>query len=355
MKTYTKYIILIFTINFSFSSLHGTDPQSIFDAIGFSEMVSVNIDVDWEALTADVRKEGKQEAVFSYKNEFGNTQYWNIGIKLRGKFRRTHCQTPPMKLFFKKEDLKLAGLAPYDDMKLVNYCVENPVEAKKLLIKEYMAYKMYNALAPESFRVQMLKITFRDTKSWRKIRQWAFLIEDTAQMLARVNAKKVKNKKVENILAFDDKSSMRVALFQYMIGNADWQLYAQKNVKWIQKNNKIIPVPYDFDFSGLVNPSYGIPNPDYQHKTMQERVFLGDTLVLSEADIRFFLVRKAHLLNLVKDNNFVRKDLEKEILGYLDTFFQGLCKGKVIAAAPHAKPMTVTAAMASSKVKNTQQ
>jgi hypothetical protein len=47
--------------------------------------------------------------------------------------------------------------------------------------------------------------------------------------------------------------------FQYLIGNTDYSIAYQHNEKLIfVPNKKAMPVPYDFDMSGLVNASYAV-------------------------------------------------------------------------------------------------
>ncbi|MCB9349767.1 MAG: hypothetical protein H6573_19980 [Lewinellaceae bacterium] len=63
-------------------------------------------------------------ATLSFLDKQGNRQEWPLDISLRGKFRRMHCKDmPPLRLDFSKKDLEEAGLAQFDDLKLVNYCM----------------------------------------------------------------------------------------------------------------------------------------------------------------------------------------------------------------------------------------
>ena len=54
-----------------------------------------------------------------------------------------------------------------------------------------------------------------------------------------------------------------LCLFEYMISNTDWNVSLLHNIKLIRKKDtkEIIVVPYDFDYSGLVNADYAVPNP----------------------------------------------------------------------------------------------
>ena len=49
---------------------------------------------------------------------------------------------------------------------------------EQLIIKEYLAYKMYNMLTEKSFRVRLVKIKYDDTKGKIKsYSQYGFLLE----------------------------------------------------------------------------------------------------------------------------------------------------------------------------------
>ncbi len=56
----------------------------------------------------------------------------------------------------------------------------------------------------------------------------------------------------------------RMAIFNYMIGNTDWSVPNQHNVRILSQSNAERPnlgiiVPYDFDYTGLVNADYAVP------------------------------------------------------------------------------------------------
>ena len=57
-------------------------------------------------------------------------------------------------------------------------------------------------------------------------------------------------------MAQDPLSSVRNAFFQFMIGNTDFSTYVLHNEKLLYIDKKVIPVPYDFDMSGLVDTGY---------------------------------------------------------------------------------------------------
>ncbi|MEL6942038.1 MAG: hypothetical protein AAFO82_05165, partial [Bacteroidota bacterium] len=253
-----KYISVLVALLINVVAYSTPENPSIFDQLDQEEILNATIELDIDALMGDWRDETKHRAVFSYEDENREKQYWNIKLQKRGKFRRMHCEgLSPLKMFFDKEHLEQKGLAKFNDMKVVNYCMEDREIARELLLKEYLAYKMYNELTEESFRVKLLKVNYKDTQSKRKIKQWVILIEDTAEMRKRIGAKKYKMVERLEDNNFDTSRMQLTALFQYMIGNADWNVVLEKNTKVIEKGGRVLAVPYDFDFSGLVNPPYG--------------------------------------------------------------------------------------------------
>lgn len=216
----------------------------------------------------------------------------------------------------------MAGLAKYDDMKLVPQCVDDRVEAADLLKREYMAYRLFNELTPYSFRVQLLRITYVDSGTGKKRRQWAFLIEDTAQLKARIGAEKCKDCYNLPPDSFHQQATRVVSVFQYMIGNNDWSLNNMRNVKLLKVKGKVVPVPYDFDFSGLVNASYAMPDPELGITMRRERVFLGWKEDMGElyGAIHIVSAHKEKFENLIANSKFLEYETRSDIKGYLNSF-----------------------------------
>ncbi|MEM9888730.1 MAG: hypothetical protein AAF849_22735, partial [Bacteroidota bacterium] len=206
--------------------------------------------------------------------------------------------------------------------------------AKELLVKEYLAYKMYNELSDASFKVKLLRITYKDTQSNRKWKQWAFFIEDTAQMRDRLEGGKVElAKSIEDNL-FDRQQIQQVALFQYMIGNSDWNIVLQKNIKIIERAEKIWAIPYDFDFSGLVNPPYGTASKRLNQTALTDRVYLGPLGEGLEAQIEFFLHKKADLLATIEENKLLKKESKENMLAYVRAFYDNLTASDILSHLP---------------------
>jgi len=336
---YNKFFftLLVSILSFTVSFASNTQQESIFDLLHFNEKVKVKIAVDMTALKADFRSDKKHKADFSYEAADGTNKNWDIKVKLRGKFRRMKCSdTPPLKLYFDKDDLAYEGLAKHNDLKLVNYCGGDLEEARETLLKEYVTYKMYNQLTEASFRVQLIEVTYYDTHTNEEVEQLAFLIEDTAQLRARLGAKKFNVQKGVARPVFDAAQTKTMILFQYMIGNTDWKLNFEKNTKHIVQAGKLQTIPYDFDYSGIVNPSYATVASDYGTTSLKERVYLGTESDLEEiaSTLELFQSKKEALINLIKTNDELKRKTRKEMLEYINSFYENLNPETLRAAMP---------------------
>ena len=317
------------TVLFSLFALacSANDPsfnKSIFDLMNHREVLELTLETDLAALKNNRQDESSHKAKISFKDAGGNNQQWDLKVKLRGAYRRVKCSDmPPLKLNFKKSDLEAAGLAPFDDLKLVPQCISDDENAKEVLLKEYLTYKLFNEVSGYSFRVQLLRITYKDTDTGKKEKQWAFLIEDAAQLRERLEGEKMEDQFNLPQDSFHLPQARLVSVFEYMIGNADWGFSTIKNIKFLKKKGKIVPIPYDFDFSGLVNAPYALPNRNVGQTTLGERIYLGFEDQTSELHSTIYQLvgKREELENVVMDFKPLHYDARLEVVAYLDTFF----------------------------------
>lgn len=325
----TNLLVLFAGVNMLFLSttIHAqkTGKTSLFDVMSYTEILNLTIETEVDSLIENRRSAAEYPSILSFEDKDEQTQNFDIKISLRGNFRRMRCSgIPPLKLNFKKKALTAAGLAKFDDFKLVTYCIDDNNDAKALLLKEFLAYKLYNGITDESFRVQLLNITFKDSQTGRKTKQWGFIIEDTAELRNRLGAKKVSVTRNVDFEKFNQDKIRQVALFQYLIGNSDWDLIVSRNVKYINKDGQYLAIPYDFDFSGLVSAPYAIANPNFNLASVQDRVYLGfaEDMNNLNATVTQFNEKQADLIQIVEDFKLLKWSARKEIKVYLNSYFE---------------------------------
>lgn len=299
--------------------------QSIFDVINQQDIVEMTLTAEIDSLIETRKTKDYRVADLSFKDGAGIHHNYQIKVRPRGKFRRRVCDFPPLKIKFSKEQLEAAGLSKHNDLKLVTHCMEDESFNENLLLREYLTYKLYNELSPNSFRTQLVKITYQDVNDKRKKQvRFGFLIEDVDELADRMGgrecddcfglAKEQINSSQENV----------VALFQYMIGNVDWNLDMHRNIKFIRQEDGFhIAVPYDFDYSVLVGAPYLRPNTDLQQTMAMERIFLGNTQESEKlkGTISYFKTKRKALLDIIRNFHYLNKQERFEIELYIESFF----------------------------------
>jgi len=328
----TLYKRTLFLISLTILTLPAfAQKESIFDEMHFQEVLEITLETNLEAIENSRRSDDYQSAFLTFQNEEGINQSWKVKVKTRGKFRRQVCEMPPVKIKFKKAELAVGGFNEFNDMKLVTHCVNDKLEAKQLLMKEYLAYQMYGKLSAYSFRTQLVRITYKDINTGRKFKNWGFLIEDTAQLAARIEAKNCKDCYNMPSYEFQSEHLKMVDLFNYMIGNADYDVNGMRNVKIFRKGDELIPVPYDFDFSGIVNASYAIPSSDYGLQQVTDRVYLGsmDSLHRLHSTKSYFFMKEKKFVKLIETFRRLDRVSKDEMVSYIQNFYSSIHKIEV--------------------------
>ena len=119
-----------------------------------------------------------------------------------------------------------------------------------------------------------------------------------------------------------------VALFEYMIGNTDWGVSVNHNTKLIlsktDSSQRPYVVPYDFDYSGLVNTDYAVPDEKLNITSVTERLYQGFPRSMEEINevLDIFKKQKSNIYSLINNFDLLTSKSKKEMISYLDSFFK---------------------------------
>lgn len=301
-----------------------TVEKSLFDYLSKEGVQEIIITADFDSIIDNKFTSDYRDATLQV---VGDTVVWDIKVRPRGKFRRRICGFPPLKLEFSKKDLKKKGLLKFDDLKLVTHCLDDP-SAKNNILREHLAYELFHHLSPHGFRSQILKVTYVNTgKNNSKLKRMALIIEDEDDLAHRMNAEIVEEFGTE-WEALDQKSAGLMAAYQYFVGNTDWSVTMQRNLKLfkVEGQEKLIPIPYDFDMTGFVTPPYGIPNPDLPIKTLQDRYYMGEEQPSAEV-VALFQKNKADIIDNIKNFKVLSGAFRKGVLKFVNAFYEELDAG----------------------------
>ena len=234
-------------------------------------------------------------------------------IRSRGDYRKKNCFYIPLKLKFEAARTKGTPLEGVSKFKLVLPCMleEGNDDA---LIKEYMAYKIYERLMPYHFRTKLIDVRWKDTgrRRSRDYQVKAFMLEDIDETARRYHSKEIK--RMIPPQQQDDTTAVGLAYFEFLIANTDFSMRGRHNIKLLFKEGRILPIPFDFDLSGMVNASYaevsGIRNISKRIDDVTQRAYKGylrDEGVM-QAMRQYFLEQKDDVLSVIMAHEGLFRD-----------------------------------------------
>ncbi len=197
-------------------------------------------------------------------------------VKTRGNLRLEMCSMPPLKLKFEKGELAKKMLSPMNEMDIVHPC-RDADQFDQFLLREYLAYKLYEQISPYHFKTQLIQLHYVNPDGTpHRSPVPAFLVENTEELVHRLAGRRHKVQVVSRA-AVERESLLRVALFQFMIGNTDWFILNRHNLEFVglPGHSLLVTVPYDFDYSGLVLPPYAFPHESLQLPSSSIRYYQG--------------------------------------------------------------------------------
>jgi hypothetical protein len=256
---------------------------------------------------------------------FNNSDSVEHHIKIRpsGVFRRSYCYIPPIQLKFKGSEFQSKDIGEQRTIKLVTHC-KNARANTVYVLREYLAYRLYNIITPYSLQVRLVYINYVDKKNPKKrFTRYGFLIENSEGMAERTHTILQRDPKYTNSNILMEQV-IRVGVFEYMIGNTDWAASLLHNIKLLElPDGHRIYLPHDFDYSGFVGSDYAIPDPALGITDVKERIYMGryENDETFERTLKEFDGYKTAFYKLIQDFEMLSIREKKETLSYLDEFF----------------------------------
>ncbi len=303
-----------------------TEPegQSLLDTLITQKLPKLALEIDLKSLFEDRREMNYRKAMASIT--FDNGEVWTDEIKLktRGVYRAQTCDNPPLKLKFAKKRLKARKLNKNNEFKLVYPC-KSGNNFQNYVLKEYLVYKLYSVLTEHGLRVQLVDLEIKDSlNNISTVVKMGFLIEHREELIHRLGAVMSDAKCMEpSMLSIYDYTLFQV--FQYFIGNTDWLLPTCKNCEIISMpSGEMVPIAYDFDFSGIVRTSYAVPKIELGLYSITQRYFLGHKKKMENLEpvLDLFQEKKAALIATINDFEYLSKRERKRMVKYINSFYK---------------------------------
>lgn len=278
----------------------------------------------------------------------GSAERHAIRLTPRGitRLRRETCQFPPLRVDFAAPPAATSLFSGQRRLKLVTHC--RPAEGfQQHLLLEYVAYRLYNRLTPASFRARLATIDYVDDSGATVISRLGFFIEDKDDTARRVGLRSAAVADSVGWGRLEPRAAARSALFQYMIGNHDWSMRAGPAGAGCCHNSRLlaapgavadaanlVTIPYDFDFSGLVDAPYATPPDSLNISTVRQRVYKGYCAHNGEAlaAASEFRSQRAALLAEIAGIAEIDERSRRKASAYLEAFFTDIASDERVGA-----------------------
>ncbi len=225
------------------------------------------------------------KATLTVKDSSGNPVTVAIEIAPRGHFRLRNdvCNFPPIRLIFPKQGLKGTPFAGQNALKLGTHCQQRDKEFAEYPVREHATYEILNMITDVSFKSRLANVTYvpvgDEKDTFTKL---GLLIEDEGDMSKR-NGGRIQTLRGATFADADPLQTQIMSVFAYFIGNTDWSLWSLHNVRLMTTaDGRYIPIPYDFDWAGVVYARYAKPAPQLGLKTVQDRLYRGPCFSAAE-------------------------------------------------------------------------
>ncbi|MCC6316827.1 MAG: hypothetical protein IT361_03970 [Gemmatimonadaceae bacterium] len=266
------------------------------------------------------------DGVVVVKDSSGADRRIPVRLRTRGHFRlmARNCRFVPLRIDFPDSGLKDTPFAGQKGIKLGTHCQNNDDRYDEYTRREYLAYSLFNAVTDQSFRARLAMANYVDSASGKSVaRRVALFIESENDVGRRLQA----NVREMRGALFDDldlDQLMNVSFFEYAIGNTDFSIYSLHNIRVAATTTgRVIPLAYDFDFSGLVGAHYATPDPRMGLRSVRERRYRGPCRPIEayQAAAARFIAKKPAMFAAIEAVPGFSRDEQNNARSYLQDFF----------------------------------
>lgn len=264
-----------------------------------------------------------------------------ITLAPRGITRLTKdvCEFPPLRVSFTSPPPGGSLFQGQHRLKLFVHCKRSTEFQQKVLL-EYSAYRLYNLMTPVSFRGRLANINYVDANGKPYVSRIGFFLEDVDDVAKRNGMTTTHMGALVPLQQIDPVSGARLAVFEYMISNYDWSMRAGPKGEECCHNSRLLAgaangllttVPYDFDFSGLVDAPYAGPPEGVPITNVRQRNYRGYCVHIPQARALAAQLapRRAEFTGLFASIPGLDARNQARAAGYISAFFDDLASGRI--------------------------
>ncbi len=311
------------------------DPAPLFADSG---PISISLEAPFGRIAADDTPDAAyQNATVVWKDASGTEVRMPLKAKPRGKSRRKDaaCDFPPLRLNFPKDTPPGTPFSGLDKVKLVTHCGRLGGTAAAYATRvelELLLYRVFSRISESSLRVRPLDITYVDTdRDGKRSAHVAFLIEPEEWLAKRRGARPANVESIERGQLEPVQANL-VEVFEFLAGNTDFSLTrgpkgddcCHNIVLLAAPDGAMVPVPYDFDATGIVDAPYAKPVETLGIRSVRQRLYRGycrpDATLA--ASLERFREARSDIYALFRDDPRLDAATIERTTEYLDEFYE---------------------------------
>ena len=267
-----------------------------------------------------------------------------IQLSPRGLTRRLKitCGFPPLRIEFTAKPAATSLFKGQKRLKLTTHCRPSAQHQQYVLL-EYAAYRLFNVVSPHGLRARLATVDYAEADGRPVISRLGFLVEDSDDAAKRNGLVEARMPARISPAQLDPVTAARAALFEYMIGNLDWSMRAGPQGDVCCHNFRLmaasaaarsglVPVPYDFDYSGFVNAPYAEPPEGIPVSSVRERRYRGHCIHNAQAiqAAAEFRAKRPELMAVLASLPQLDAGRRQSASAYLDGFFRDIATDEVV-------------------------
>ena len=297
-----------------------------------SETLHLTLDFPVRTLLKERRDKPVLDGVMRFTDENGEEVTIEMSMTTRGKSRLDHCQFPPLKVNLKRKQTIDTVFHGQNKLKIVTHCRRGGTYLR-YLHQEYGIYRAFNVISDYSYRVRLLRITYRDTEDdLEETVADAFFIESHSEAAIRHGRERLRVGEVKP-RQLNEEQAARYTLFQYLIANTDWSMLKGPGEEGCCHNGKVIVergtdddwivLPYDFDQAGLIYTKYSMPADGLGLRNVRQRLYRGRCLHNDQLEdtVALFNDKRAEIEQAIIPEG-LNKSSARRSLKYIDDFYE---------------------------------
>lgn len=239
--------------------------------------IGFELDLDVLEKIFDIDDVGDVPGVITVVADDGSSRRLDVVFRPRGRWNpvTSNCDVPAMFILFDAAQVTGTVFEGQTMLPFTSHCERRKRQYHMYALLEFIAYRIYNELTDASLRVRLARIEYTEPGSSRPYHRYGFFVEHFDDAAHRLDARVFKIDTLDPRLT-DPTDLATLSVFQYMISNLDFSVIKQHNVVLMRRTDgRVLAVPFDFDYSGLVNAEYAAHPYWARTRNVRQRVYRG--------------------------------------------------------------------------------